>query len=65
MFLIILNLYQLLFSSFTAMKQSLLAYIQRKVNKFCCTSKTYVKVATMKENKKQELENCLVKYIDS
>jgi hypothetical protein len=65
MFLVMLNLYHFLFSSFTVRKQSLLVYIQRKVNEFCCMSKTYVKVSTMKKDKKQELENCLVRYIHS
>jgi hypothetical protein len=65
MFLMMLNLYHFLFFSFTLKEQSLLAYIQRKVNKFCHTSKTYPKVASMKKDKKQELKNCLVKYIDS
>jgi hypothetical protein len=64
-FLVMLNLYHFLFSSFIAREQSLLVYIQRKVNEFCCMSKTYVKVAAMKKDKKKELENCLVRYIDS
>jgi hypothetical protein len=64
-FLVMLNRYHFLFSSFAPREQSLLVYIQRKVNEFCHTSKTYIKVAVMKKDKKQELENYLVRYIDS
>jgi hypothetical protein len=64
MFLTMLNLYRFLFFSFTAREQSLLVYIQREVDEFYHTSKTYAKVTIMKEDKKQELENCLMRYID-
>jgi hypothetical protein len=60
-----LNLYHFLFFSFTTREQSLLVYIQREVDEFYCMSKTYAKVAATKEDKKQELENCLVRYIHS
>jgi hypothetical protein len=64
-FLLMLNLYHFLFFSSVTREQSLIVYIHRKVNKFCHMNKTYTKITATKEDKKQELENCIVKYIDS